>query len=106
MGVLLAWLTEIGLITWRDLTGKDPNHTINGFPLPADYLATFLVFGTLGLVPKDNVGASRAATLTAWAFVVATYMNALPTALNPSGTPKTQGSTPTKSSTITPGGNS
>ena len=111
MGVLLAWLTEIGLITWRDLTGKAPNHTINGFPLPADYLATFLVFGTLGLVPKDNAGASRAATLAAWAFVIATYMNALPTALNPSGAPTVKGAatgttpaTPTSSSTIQPGG--
>ena len=111
MGVLLAWLTEIGLITWRDLTGKAPNHTINGFPLPADYLATFLVFGTLGLVPKDNAGASRAATLAAWAFVIATYMNALPTALNPSGSPTVKGAaagstpaTPTSSSTIQPGG--
>ena len=113
MGVLLAWAVEIGLITWRDLTGKDPTHVINGFPLPADYLATFLVFGTLGLVPKDNAGASKAATLAAWAFVVATYVNALPTALNPSGTPSAKGSTAgsasptaTPSSTITSGGTS
>ena len=110
MGVLAAWLVEIGLITWRDLTGKAPNHTINGFPLPADYLATFLIFGSLGLVPSSNARASRAATAAAWGFVVATYLNALPTALNPSGTPKatgTAGSTPTSntpSTTITPGG--
>ncbi len=90
-GILLAWLTEAGLITWRDLTGKAPGHTIAGFPLPADYLATFVVFGTLGMVPKSNVGASRAATLAAWAFVLATYMNALPTVLNPSGTPRATG---------------
>ena len=111
MGVLAAWLVEIGLITWRDLTGKDKTHTINGFPLPADYLATFAVFGVLGLVPKDSGGASRAATLAAWAFVLATYMNALPSTLNPSGAPKTTGTTaattsPTAapSSTVTPGG--
>lgn len=112
MGVLAAWLVEIGLITWRDL--KSPNnktHTINGFPLPADYLATFVVYGTLGLVPKDNVGASRAATLAAWAFVIATYMNAVPSVLNPSGTPKATGSTAgsasptaTSSTTIQSGG--
>ena len=111
MGILAAWLVEIGLITWRDLTGKDPTHVINGFPLPADYLATFMVFGALGLVPKDNGGASKAATLAAWAFVVATYVNALPTALNPSGTPSAKGSTAgsasptaTPSSTIQPTG--
>jgi hypothetical protein len=111
MGVLLAWLTEIGIITWRDLTGKAPNHTISGFPLPADYLATFMVFGVLGMVPKDNAGASRAAALAAWAFVIATYMNALPTALNPSGTPKATGTgstttTPKSSTTVTSGGTS
>lgn len=110
MGVLLAWAVEIGLITWRDLTNKaDANHTINGFPLPADYLATFIVFGTLGLVPSSNQGASRAATLAAWAFVIATYMNALPTALNPSGAPAAKSATSTSptaspSTTITPGG--
>ena len=111
MGVLAAWLAEIGIITWRDLTGKaGPNHTINGFPLPADYLATFMVFGALGLVPKDSP-ASGAATLAAWAFVVATYMNALPGVLNPTGAPVASGSTagsasptPTSSSTIQPGG--
>jgi hypothetical protein len=106
-------MVEVGLITWRDLTGKDPTHVINGFPLPADYLATFMVFGALGLVPKDNGGASKAATLAAWAFVVATYINALPAALNPSGAPKasistagTTPATPTSSSTITPTGGS
>jgi hypothetical protein len=111
MGVLAAWLAEIGIITWRDLTGKDPTHTINGFPLPADYLATFVVFGALGLVPSSNQGAARAATLAAWAFVIATYMNALPTALNPSGaavaksaTPGTASPTATPSSTIQSGG--
>ena len=108
MGVLSAWLAEIAIITWRDLTGKDPTHVINGFPLPADYLATFLIFGTLGLVPKDNGGASRAATLAAWAYVVATYLNALPSALNPSGTPggkaAVSSTSVAPSTTISPGG--
>ena len=109
--VLLAWLTEVGLITWRDLTGKAPGHTVVGFPLPADYLATFIVFGTLGMVPKDNAGASRAAALAAWAYVIATYMDALPKSLNPSGTPKPNGTavvpkktSPSPSSASTLGG--
>jgi len=101
MGVLAAWLVEIGLITWRDLTNKTDKaeHAINGLPLPADYLATFLVFGALGLVPKDNQGASRAATLAAWAFVVATYVNALPPVLNPSGT---SAKAPSSSTSVAP----
>lgn len=115
MGVLSAWLVEIGLITWRDLSNKTDrlSHTINGFPLPADYLATFVVFGSLGLVPKDS-NASKAATLAAWAFVVATYINALPGVLNPSGTSTKSATTGTNaanspqpstgSTTITSGG--
>lgn len=99
MGVLAAWLVEIGLITWRDLSGKDKNHTIAGLPLPADYIATFVIFGGLGLVPSSNQGASRAATLAAWAYVVATYMNALPQTLNPSGTPKATSTNATTSPT-------
>jgi hypothetical protein len=112
MGVLAAWLVEIGLITWRDLQpANSKTHTINGFPLPADFLATFIVFGSLGLVPKDSPG-SKAATLAAWAFVVATYLNALPAVLNPSNPAQptgTAGSTTTSntsSTTITPGGTS
>lgn len=85
-GLFLAWLCEVGIITWRDLTGKVKNHTINGLPLPADYLATFLIFGALGFVPKDNAGASRTAALVGWAYVVATYMNVAPQMINPTNT--------------------
>jgi hypothetical protein len=85
-GLFLAWIVEVGIITWRDVSGKVPNHTINGLPLPADYLASFLIFGALGFAPKDNVGASRAAALTGWAFVVATYLNIAPSIVNPTNT--------------------
>ena len=97
-GIFLAWLVEVGIITWRDLTGKAKNHTVAGLPIPADYVATFVIFGALGLVPKDNVGASRTATLTAWAYVVATYLNVAPALINPTG--KTA-STATSSTTTT-----
>ena len=84
-GIFLAWIVEVGIITWRDLTGKAKNHTVSGMPIPADYVATFIIFGALGMVPKDNVGASRTATLTAWAYVVATYLNVAPALINPTG---------------------
>lgn len=101
-GLLLAWLVEVGIITWRDLTGKVKGHTIEGLPLPADYLATFIVFGTLGFVPKNNVGASRAATALGWAFVVATYLNVAPAILNPTSTKaQTSTTTSTTSATVT-----
>ncbi len=99
--VLLAWLAEMGIVTWRDLTGKVKNHTIEGFPLPADYVATFVIFGALGMVPKDNPGASRAAALLAWAYVVATYMNVAPALVNPTGTPKATGTAAATSSQST-----
>lgn len=101
MGVLSAWLVEIGIITWRDVTGKAPNHTVAGLPLPADYLATFIIFGTLGLVPKSNVGASRAAALAAWAYVIATYLNVAPSIINP--TNPAQATQPTKTNSPTTG---
>ena len=102
MGILAAWLVEVGLITWRDITKKAPNHTIAGLPLPADYLATFIIFGTLGLVPKDSVGAHRAATLAAWGYVIATYLNVAPALINPTGPPANNGATSSKTSTQSP----
>ena len=100
-GLFLAWLAEVGIITWRDVTGKVPNHSINGLPLPADYLASFLIFGALGFVPKDNPAASRTAALIGWGYVVATYLNVAPKIVNPTNT---KGVTPTTSTppTATP----
>ena len=45
MGLFAAWIAEVAIVTWRDLSGKDPSHTVKGFPLPADYLATIVIFG-------------------------------------------------------------
>ena len=100
--VALAWLVEVGIITWRDLTGKAKNHTVAGLPIPADYVATFVIFGALGFVPKDNVGASRTAALVAWAYVVATYMNVAPAMINPTG--KTASTSSTSSQTTSSAG--
>ena len=97
MGALLAaWLVEASLITWRDVSGKSPGHTINVLPLPADYLATFLLYGALGLVPRSNVGASRFAAALGWGYVLATYMNIV----NPAN-PLAKGTTSSTSSSST-----
>ncbi len=86
MGALFAaWLAEVGIITWRDLK-PGSGHSIAGLPLPADYLATFALYGALGLVPSSNRGASRAAALVGWGFVVATFMNFQPLAKFTGGT--------------------
>ncbi len=79
-GIFLAFLVEVGLITYRDIAGsatQKQGHTINGLPLPSDYLAAVMLFGALGLVPKDS-GAAKVATLLGWGFVNAT-------AVGPSG---------------------
>ncbi len=74
--VLAAWLVEVGLITYRDL--KSGGSTIAGLPIPADYLATMVVYGGLGLVPKSSPGAARFAAVLAWAYVLATALNLNP----------------------------
>jgi hypothetical protein len=99
--VLLAWVVEAGIITWRDVSKKIPNHTVQGLPIPSDYLATFLIFGALGFVPKDNAGASRAAALIAWAYVLATFMNAAPSIINPTNTKAVKTTTSTNRQTTT-----
>lgn len=93
--LLVAFIAEIGLITYRDLAGKDPNHLIAGLPLPADYMAAVALFGILGLAPKDSP-AAPVAGLIGWAFVVATWLNALP-GVPKSGTSSTTSAAPAPS---------
>ena len=42
--VFAAFLAEVGIITYRDISGNDPAHKIAGLPLPADYLAAIALF--------------------------------------------------------------
>lgn len=73
-GVFLAWLVEAGIVTYRDLTSKKSTNTIAGLPLPADYLATFIVFGSLSLLAQAE-SARTFASVTAWGFVGSTLLN-------------------------------
>lgn len=94
MGALMAaFLAEIGLITYRDITRNDPLHQVAGLPLPADYTAAIVLFGALGLAPKD--GPDKVAALLGWAFVIATALNLTPALLNPSGKTSAQAAAPT-----------
>lgn len=70
-GVTTAWLAEIIIITTRDIKAGASN-TVAGLPLPADYLATFAVFGVLGALPAS---ADTFAAVTGWGFVIATFLN-------------------------------
>jgi hypothetical protein len=70
--ILIPWAVALGFITWRDLASDatlKAQHSIAGLPLPADYAATFLLFGGLGLLGKTK--AAPAAALAAWGIDIA-----------------------------------
>lgn len=74
--VLYPWLIEAGFLTWRTVTRGRPQQAGGGkIPWPADYVSTFVVFGALGVIADSSPGASRAATLAGWGFVIATVLN-------------------------------
>lgn len=93
MGVVTAWLAEMVIITLRDVK-KGATNNVAGFPLPADYLASFAIFGVLGALPDS---ASTFAAVTGWGFVIATYLNFVDPTLNKSTTaqPAASAATPT-----------
>jgi hypothetical protein len=66
--VTLAWLSEVGIITWRSVKNKSRP------PLPSELLATFIAFGSLTLI-ANNPTAAKPANLVAWGLVVATMLN-------------------------------
>lgn len=73
---MVAWLAEVGIISVRDLVGpKRP-------PLPSELLATFVVFGGLGLASGE---AQRPAAAVAWGIVLATLLSAKVDFLRPIG---------------------
>lgn len=73
-GLTLAFLVEVGIITYRDIAKADAaSHRVAGLPLPADYIAAGLLYGALGFAPAG--GPARVASLFGWGIVIATYMN-------------------------------
>lgn len=69
----LAWIAETVLITYR-AAGQKQSQTnpIAHFPLPSEYVGSFIVFGVLSLVPGEG---QRVAGLFGWGLVVATALN-------------------------------
>jgi len=73
--VLNAWLAEIVIITYRGVKqSKFKNNPVPYFALPAEYVATIVVFGGLSLVPKESEW-SRVAGAIGWGLVLATTLN-------------------------------
>lgn len=94
-GLLSAFLVETAIITYRDVAGSSAaqqGHTINGLPLPADYLAAVIIFGGLGFLPA---GGQTVAALFGWGIVTATLLNfwtpSNPTSLGSGSKAPTQG---------------
>lgn len=78
-GLLSAWMVEAGIVTWRAF--KRDNRP----PLPSDFVAMFVVYGTLGIV-AEVPHAQSTATAIGWGIVLATALNIVdPT--NPVGRP-------------------
>lgn len=94
-GVVLAWLTQIALQTWR----YEQNNPAS-LPPPAIYVKDALAFSIVGLVAQ---AAPQPATLFAWALVVGSVVNQ--NLFAPANTPapkaKTGSKTPPSSSAAT-----
>lgn len=72
--LLAAWLAETALITYRGAKqGGSKENPVAHLPLPSEYVASFVVFGALSLVPGPN--GQRVAGLFGWGVVVATFLN-------------------------------
>lgn len=71
-GLMGAWLAEVVLISYRAAKRGGQGTTQVSLPLPSQYAATFIVFGSLGLLPES---ASTFASLVGWGFVIATALN-------------------------------
>ena len=70
MGILAAFLAEVGLVTIRAWKNPGP---LGRLPLPATYAAAAVIYGLLGLAGRTQ--AEPVATAVAWGFVVATAFN-------------------------------
>lgn len=75
-GLALAWMAEVGLMTYRIVHTGRPDEAGGGrVPWPADYIATFVVFGGLSLVGELGAGWDQVATVAGWGLVLATVLN-------------------------------
>lgn len=75
---LAAWAVEVGIISVRDLA-QDKR-----FPLPSEFLSTFIVFGTLAALAGTATG-RKPASAVAWGLVVATFLSSKVDFLKPVG---------------------
>jgi hypothetical protein len=70
--VLLAWLTEIGVQTYK---GGKASRVPPGLPVPSLFVADMIVFGVLAFGAKESAQARMPVSLIAWGLVIATLTN-------------------------------
>jgi len=68
--ITAPWTAEVVLLSWRSVRNKHRP------PLPSELLATFVVFGAIGLVTSSN---PKIGSLLGWGIVVSTGINFLGT---------------------------
>jgi hypothetical protein len=74
--LILAWLAEAGLITYRvHKTGRPAAAGGYKIPWPSDFVATFVIYGALAAIAEIGPGAASVAALTGWGLVLATGLN-------------------------------
>lgn len=97
--VVIPWMIEIGIISWRTLSGKrasaipfspfpassglsgptgSKGFTVTGPkrpPLPSEVLSTFIAFGAFGVIADSGEQGRRIGGLLAWGLVLATFIN-------------------------------
>jgi hypothetical protein len=72
-GLVTAWLAEVVLITYRSTKkGGNQGTAQVPFPLPSQFAGTFIIFGSLALLPQS---AGNFASLAGWGLVAATFLN-------------------------------
>ena len=70
--LLLPWLAEIVLITYRGFANKEDVRPVAFLPVPADYAASFIIFGALSFA---GGGLRKPAVIFGWGVVVATFLD-------------------------------
>lgn len=99
MGALaLAWITGESIIIWRSVTKQ--HHP----PIPGALLGSSAIFAVLAVVAEFGPQSARAATLAAWAFDLAAFMQVLPEGIGgPAKTSKATGTTQAPGTTTAAG---
>lgn len=78
MGLLSAWAVQSGIVTWRAFK-RDQRA-----PLPSEFVAVFILFGTLGLL-AEVPNMKGTAAVTGWGIVLASAFSLVPEAVPGSG---------------------